>query len=255
MHWLLIKKLYMRIELFNCPIDALTMQQTLNKIDDAISTKKHLHHVVVNVAKLVHMQKNEELRKSVVDCDIINADGQGVVWASKILGKQIPERVAGIDLMQNLVQLAHEKNYKIFFFGAEEEIVKEVVNKYTNQYTSSIIAGFRNGYFKPEDENEIANQIANSGANILFVAMGSPKKENFLFNHKQVLQKVNFIMGVGGSFDVVAGKVKRAPEWVQKIGMEWFYRMAQEPRRLFMRYFTTNLALIKLILKEKLKKG
>ncbi|HNE92964.1 MAG TPA: WecB/TagA/CpsF family glycosyltransferase, partial [Chitinophagaceae bacterium] len=113
----------------------------------------------------------------------------------------------------------------------------------------------RNGYFKKEEESEIANEIANSGANILFVAMGSPKKENFLFNYKQVLQKLNFVMGVGGSFDVVAGKVKRAPVWVQKIGMEWFYRMAQEPRRLFMRYFTTNLALIKLILKEKLKKG
>ncbi|HMZ45542.1 MAG TPA: WecB/TagA/CpsF family glycosyltransferase [Chitinophagaceae bacterium] len=245
----------MRIELFNCPIDAITMHQTLNKIENAIIQKQHLHHVVVNVAKLVHMQNNSELRESVVNCDIINADGQGVVWASKILGKKIPERVAGIDLMQNLVQLAHDKKYKIFFFGAEEHIVKEVVNKYTNQFSHSIIAGYRNGYFNKEEESEIANEIANSGANILFVAMGSPKKENFLFNYKQVLQKLNFVMGVGGSFDVVAGKVKRAPVWVQKIGMEWFYRMAQEPRRLFMRYFTTNLALIKLILKEKLKKG
>jgi len=244
----------MRIELFNCPIDALTMQQTLNKIDDAISTKKHLHHVVVNVAKLVHMQKNEELRKSVVDCDIINADGQGVVWASKILGKQIPERVAGIDLMQNLVQLAHEKKYTIFFFGAEEHIVEKVVEIYTTQYSKNIIAGYRNGYFKKEEEQFIANQIANSGANILFVAMGSPKKEKFLFENREILKDVNFIMGVGGSFDVVAGKVKRAPVWVQKIGMEWFYRMAQEPRRLFMRYFTTNMALIKLIMKEKFKR-
>jgi N-acetylglucosaminyldiphosphoundecaprenol N-acetyl-beta-D-mannosaminyltransferase len=243
----------MRIELFNCPIDAITMHQTLDIVNNAISTKKHLHHVVVNVAKLVHMQNNQVLRDSVVGCDIINADGQGVVWASKILGKEIPERVAGIDLMQNLVKLAHEKKYTIFFFGAEEEIVKEVVKKYTNQYSSTIIAGYRNGYFKPQEEAEIANQIANSGANILFVAMGSPKKENFLFNHKQVLQKINFVMGVGGSFDVVAGKVKRAPVWIQKIGMEWFYRMAQEPRRLFIRYFTTNLALIKLILKEKFK--
>jgi N-acetylglucosaminyldiphosphoundecaprenol N-acetyl-beta-D-mannosaminyltransferase len=107
----------MRIELFNCPIDAITMHQTLDIVNNAISTKKHLHHVVVNVAKLVHMQNNQVLRDSVVGCDIINADGQGVVWASKILGKEIPERVAGIDLMQNLVKLAHEKKiYNILFW-------------------------------------------------------------------------------------------------------------------------------------------
>lgn len=244
----------MRIDLFDCPIDALTMEETVSTINKAIAERKHLHHVVVNVAKLVNMQKNAELKKSVIDCDIINADGQGVVWASQILGKKLPERVAGIDLMERLVQLAHENKYTIFFFGAEEAIVTEVLNKYSKKYSSNIIAGYRNGYFKKENEKEIAKQIADAKPNILFVAMGSPKKENFLFENKEILGNINFIMGVGGSFDVVACKVKRAPIWVQKIGMEWFYRMAQEPQRLFMRYFTTNTALIKLIIKEKFKK-
>ncbi len=244
----------MRIELFDCPIDALTMQQTLAKVVEAIEQNNHLHHVVVNVAKLVHMQKNETLRQSVVNCDIINADGQGVVWASKILGKELPERVAGIDLMQNLVQLAHQKKYTIYFFGATEEVIQTVVSKYSKEYSPNIIAGYRNGYFKKEEETQIAENIANAKPNILFVAMGSPKKENFLYVNKDILSNINFIMGVGGSFDVVAGKVKRAPVWVQKIGMEWFYRMAQEPQRLFMRYFTTNSALIRLIIKEKFKK-
>lgn len=243
----------MRVELFNCPIDALTMQQTLSKIESAIKANEHLHHVVVNVAKLVHLQKDEKLRDSVVSCDIINADGQGVVWASKILGKSIPERVAGIDLMQNLVALAYEKKYKIYFLGATDDVVKTVVEKYSKQYSTNIIAGYRNGYFSKSEEKEVAANIAATKPSILFVAMGSPKKENFLFDNKAMLSGVNFVMGVGGSFDVVAGKVKRAPLWVQKIGMEWFYRMIQEPQRLFMRYFTTNIALIKLIIREKLR--
>jgi N-acetylglucosaminyldiphosphoundecaprenol N-acetyl-beta-D-mannosaminyltransferase len=117
----------MRVELFNCPIDALTMEQTVSKIKTAIDTQKHLHHVVVNVAKLVHLQNDTQLRNSVVNCDIINADGQGVVWASKILGKSIPERVAGIDLMQNLVTLAHQNQYTIFFFWCKRRNCKRIV--------------------------------------------------------------------------------------------------------------------------------
>ena len=133
--------------------------------------------------------------------------------------------------------------------------LKRIVDKFSKKYSPKIIAGYRNGYFNKDEELNIAQQIADTNANILFVAMGSPKKENFLFENREILKNINFIMGVGGSFDVVAGKVKRAPIWVQKIGMEWFYRMAQEPNRLFMRYFTTNLALVKLIIVEKFKKS
>ncbi len=241
----------MRVELFNCPIDAITLEDTIEKINEAIKSKNQIHHVVVNVAKLVHMQKNKVLKESVVHCDIINADGQGVVLAARLLGKKIPERVTGIDLMESIVKMAYEKKYKIYFFGAEELIVQKVVEKYRNLYSLDIVAGFRNGYYNIEDESKIAIEIANSKPNILFVAMGSPKKENFLYTNKAILKEINLIMGVGGSFDVIAGKVRRAPNWVQKVGMEWFFRMCQEPRRLFKRYFVTNLALIKLIVVEK----
>ncbi|MGB1309102.1 MAG: WecB/TagA/CpsF family glycosyltransferase, partial [Oceanihabitans sp.] len=186
--------------------------------------------------------------------DLINADGQAVVWASKILKKPLKERVAGIDLMTNLVELAHKKNHKIFFFGAKENVVKKVVDTYTNKYSANIIAGYRNGYFKKEDEQKIASQIANSGANILFVAISSPTKENFLHQNKAILSKVNFIMGVGGSFDVVSGLVKRAPLWMQNAGLEWFYRFAQEPKRMWKRYLIGNTKFILLVLKEKFKK-
>ena len=240
-----------RINILNTTIDNYSMQETLSLVDTAIENNNQLHHVVVNAGKIVSMQKDLQLRKSVNESDLINADGQAVVWASKMLGKPLKERVAGIDLMVNLVALAAQKNYKIFFFGAKEETVTAVVNKYSEQYSTDIIAGYRNGYFKKEEEKEIAKQISDSGANMLFVAISSPTKENFLFKNKTLLNKVNFTMGVGGSFDVVAGKVKRAPLWMQKNGLEWFYRFIQEPKRMWKRYLVGNYKFLTLVLKEK----
>jgi N-acetylglucosaminyldiphosphoundecaprenol N-acetyl-beta-D-mannosaminyltransferase len=230
------------------------MQETLNIVGDTISKGGQLHHVVVNAGKIVAMQSDLQLRQSVNESDLINADGQAVVWASKILNAPLKERVAGIDLMVNLVELAHKKKYKVFFFGAKEEVVKSVVEKYSNQYSPDIIAGYRNGYFKKQEEQNIARDIAKSGANILFVAISSPTKENFLYENKHLLADVNFIMGVGGSFDVVSGQVKRAPLWMQNSGLEWFYRFAQEPKRMWKRYLVGNTKFILLVLKERIFK-
>jgi N-acetylglucosaminyldiphosphoundecaprenol N-acetyl-beta-D-mannosaminyltransferase len=239
-----------RVNICNVPVDALTFQQTISKIDQAIVEKRSIHHVAVNAAKLVNAQKDPELKASIINCDIINADGQAVVWAARFLNKHLPERVAGIDLMQALVKLSAQKNYRIFFLGAKEEIVNQVVATYSSLYGKEIIAGYCNGYFRQEDEAAIAKQIADSGADILFVAMGTPKKEIFLNTYKSVIN-VPFIMGVGGSFDVVAGFVKRAPMWMQRSGLEWFYRVLQEPRRMWKRYLVTNSVFIYLVLKEK----
>lgn len=241
-----------RIKILNTQIDNLSMKETLNKVSESIEQGKHLHHVVVNAGKIVDMQTNLQLRESVNESDIINADGQAVVWASKFLGKPLKERVAGIDLMTNLVELSNEKDYKIFFLGAKEEVVTSVVKIYSEKYSPNIIAGYRNGYFKKNDEKEIAKSIANSGANILFVAISSPIKEIFLFENRDLLKNVNFIMGVGGSFDVVSGKVKRAPKWMQKSGLEWFFRLIQEPKRMWKRYLLGNYKFISLVLKERM---
>jgi N-acetylglucosaminyldiphosphoundecaprenol N-acetyl-beta-D-mannosaminyltransferase len=237
--------------LLGTPVHNLTMQETLALIEATIDRKEHIHHTVVNAGKIVAMHENPELRESVINADLINADGQAVVWASRILGKPLKERVAGIDLMENLVALAHRNGYKVFFLGAKEEIVKKVVEQYSQKYNASLIAGYRNGYFSKEEEAGIARQIADSGAQILFVAITSPKKENFLYQNREVLQPVNFIMGVGGSFDVVAGFVKRAPHWMQTTGLEWLYRVYQEPGRMFKRYLVGNTKFIKLLLHYK----
>ena len=239
------------VYLLGTPVHNLTMQETLALIEATIDRKEHIHHTVVNAGKIVAMHENPELRESVINADLINADGQAVVWASRILGKPLKERVAGIDLMENLVALAHRNGYKVFFFGAKEEIVKKVVEQYSQKYNASLIAGYRNGYFSKEEEAGIARQIADSGAQILFVAITSPKKENFLYQNREVLQPVNFIMGVGGSFDVVAGFVKRAPHWMQTTGLEWLYRVYQEPGRMFKRYLVGNTKFIKLLLRYK----
>ena len=243
-----------RIQILGTPIDNLTMQETLDIIDLAIKSDEHIHHTVVNAGKIVSMHENDELRESVIEADLINADGQAVVWASRLFKQPLKERVAGIDLMERLVESAHKKNYRLFFFGAKEEVVNKLITKYTEQYSASIIAGYRNGYFKKEDERKIAEQIAQSRSNILFVAITSPVKENFLYQNRELLKNVNLIMGVGGSFDVIAGYVKRAPVWMQKTGLEWLYRIYQEPRRMFKRYLIGNLKFIRLVVKYYFKK-
>ena len=238
------------IHLFNIPIDAITMQETLEKFKLSVLEKKQIHHTVVNAGKIVLMQTDKQLMNSVLEADIINADGQAVVWAANLLGYNLPERVAGIDLMERLVELSFKKGYKCFFFGATQEVVSKVVDHYENKYSDEIVAGYRDGYFDKTDEKAIVSNISNSGANILFVAMPSPKKEIFLNKYKSQLKNVNFIMGVGGSFDVISGKIKRAPIFMQRIGLEWFYRFLQEPRRLWKRYLLGNIKFIWLVIKE-----
>jgi len=169
-----------RVTLLGCPIDPLTMEETVNRIDLAIQRGQCLQHVVVNAAKLVHLQNDPELRASVVVSDLINADGQAVVWAARFLGKPLPERVAGIDLMGGFIRLAHEKQCRVFFFGAREEVVRKVVEIYSKAFSPAIIAGYRNGYYQMEEELAIATEIRDSGAQILFIAISFPTEEVFL---------------------------------------------------------------------------
>lgn len=230
------------------------MEETIERIDEAVKNNEHIDHVVINAGKVVSMMKDRELFNSVLSCDIINADGQSIVWAARFLGEKIPGRVAGVDLMQELVRLAALKKYKCFFFGAREEVVKKVVERYTLEYGPDIIAGYRNGYYEEKDEAGIARQIAESGAQLLFVAISSPRKENFLHRHSKILEKVNFTMGVGGTFDIIAGITKRAPKWVQNAGMEWFVRLTQEPGRMWKRYLIGNTKFIYLVVREKVKR-
>lgn len=238
-----------RVKILGIPFDALTIEETVERIDEAISNKCHVRHAAVNAATLVDIQHDPDLKKSVSSCDIINADGKSIVWVSRLLRKPLPERVAGPDLVNIIVKLAATKKYRIFLLGAKEEVVKKVALEYTSRFSKSIVAGYHHGYFSKEEEEQIVDQIAKSNADILFVAISSPKKEVFLMQYEKALH-VPFIMGVGGVFDIVAGITKRAPYWMQKSGLEWFYRFLQEPRRMWKRYLVSNSLFIYYVFRE-----
>src|SRR5690606_1087714 len=242
-----------RIQMLNTYIDNLSMKETVDLVNSAIKEKRQIHHTVVNAGKINLLQKDLILRQSVNSADIINADVLAVVRAAKFLGKPVKERVAGIDLMVHLAKNAAQNHQQIYLLGAKENVVAKLADIYNKNYGKDVIAGFRNGYFRKDEENSIIQNIANSGANLLFVAISSPKKENLLYKYREILKDVNFIMGVGGSFDVLTGNVKRAPLWMQKMGMEWFFRLAQEPKRMWKRYLIGNPKFILLVLKEKFK--
>lgn len=225
------------------------MVETLNLVETAIKDYQQIVYADVNADKIVTLQHNKLIQDYFKEATIVNADGQAVIWSAKLFGHQLKERVTGVDLMQKLVELSAKKSYKIYFLGAKEEVISTLVQKYETTFGKNIIAGYRNGYFKQEDENQIIEDIINSKANLLFVAIISPKKEEFLHTHKQALKNVNFIMGVGGSFDVHAGFIQRAPIWMQKSGLEWLFRVYQEPRRMWKRYLISNTKFIILLLK------
>jgi len=220
-------------------VDLVNLSQTLDIIDDFITARKTRQIVVVNVAKIVKAVKDKQLKNIIEEADLSGADGMPVVWASKLFGQKIPGRVNGTDLMEALVAKAQQRDYRIFFFGAKQEVVEKVVSTYKELFPSLQVAGYHNGYFSKEEERQIAEKIGASKADILFVAFGTPKKEKFISAYKNIMN-VPVIHGVGGSFDVLAGVTKRAPLWMQKSGLEWFYRFLQEPGRMWKRYLVTN---------------
>lgn len=237
------------VNLFGIPVKAMTMAQALDLIDHAIHKSAPLQIGVVNAAKVVNMYRNPGLGEDVLSSDIIFADGASVVWASHILRTPLPERVAGIDLMMGMLKRGQQRGYKIYLFGATEEVNQTVALHIIDDFPGVIIAGRRNGYFSEDEEQAIANDIAQCEPDILLVAITSPQKEQFLARWASIIN-VPVCHGVGGSFDVYAGKVKRAPISWQRCGMEWFYRLIQEPRRMWKRYFITNSLFFCLLLGE-----
>lgn len=234
-----------RYPILNTYVNALSMDETVDYVKKVIARRNPpVQHVVINALKVNLMEEDPKLREIVNACPLINADGSSILWAAKKLGVPIKERVTGIDLFQRLVKEAAENGYKIYLFGAKEEVVTKVRDIFQKEYPTLEIAGYRNGYFTPEEEPQIVADMAASGADMMFVAFSSPKKEYWIHKYLDQLN-IPFVMGVGGSFDVVAGVTKRAPEFWQKIGMEWFYRFIQEPRRLWKRYVVGNAVFIR----------
>lgn len=234
--------------LLGVPVASVTMDEVMDVVNHVIATRDQLHVGVVNAAKMVNMGRNPELREDVLSSDIILADGAAVILASKVLGQPLPERVTGIDLMYRILAAGQKPGYRVYLLGASEAVSAEVERRIGTQYPGVIVAGRRNGYFTDDEAEAVAQDIHDSKPDVLFVAITSPKKERFLARFRDLIQ-VSVIHGVGGSFDVFSGLVERAPETWQKLGLEWLYRAAQEPRRLGPRYLSTNFAFLWLLTK------
>jgi N-acetylglucosaminyldiphosphoundecaprenol N-acetyl-beta-D-mannosaminyltransferase len=237
------------VSLFDIPIAAVSMDAALDLIDRAIADRRSLQIGVVNAAKIVNMGADAGLRDAVLSSDVIFADGASVVWASRLLGAPLPERVAGIDLMTGLLARGNTRGYRVFCLGATEEVLAATVARIRAEYPGVDVVGYHHGYYKRSEEERVAGLIAAAEPDILFVAMTSPKKEEFIARWNDDL-KVPVCHGVGGSFDVMAGKVKRAPELWQRLGLEWLYRVKQEPGRLWKRYLVTNVQFIIMVARE-----
>jgi N-acetylglucosaminyldiphosphoundecaprenol N-acetyl-beta-D-mannosaminyltransferase len=237
--------------LFGLNIDALTMEESVALAEEALTARHRMLVGVVNAAKVVKLKTDAFLRDSLLDCDVLLADGQSVVWASRLLGRPLPERVPGIDLFEALLDLADEHGYGVYFLGAKPEVLRTMLAVVSERWPGVRIAGSRDGYYPREQSGEVAANIRASGADMLFLGITTPTKETFLAAYGDELG-VPVLHGVGGSFDILAGVTQRAPERWQRWGLEWAYRVLQEPRRLWKRYLVTNLAFVMLLLAERI---
>lgn len=241
-----------RISFMNIPIDALTMDQTVELVDRYLQTGTGLHLVGINADKVNQLREDGYMRQVVEGCGVINADGSSVIMACRLLGTPLPERVAGIDLMEQLVALSAQKGYRVYLLGAEQPVVEQTAGQLCGKYPGLQLAGYRNGYFSREEWAAVSETLKKAAPQLVFVGISSPMKEELICYLRGQGHNCVF-MGVGGSFDVIANKRRRAPVWMQKLGMEWLFRCVQEPRRLFARYFVGNFRFIRAVLGELLR--
>ncbi|MGC9171562.1 WecB/TagA/CpsF family glycosyltransferase [Caldisericum sp.] len=220
----------MRIEIFDIPVDNLTKKEAVQYIERMLNEKCPHFAVAINPEKALKAYQDEDLLNIIKNSDLNFIDGVGIIFAAKVFkGIKIKERVTGIDLFTELLKVAEEKSYKVYFLGTKEESLKKAIENIKKAFPSLQIAGSHNGFFNEEDK--IIEDIAKSNADILFVGMGSPKQEKFIYKNLEKLN-VKFAMGVGGTFNVYANEFRRAPNIIQKLGLEWLYRFILDPKRL-----------------------
>lgn len=232
------------VRILGVPVHPLTMEEAVSELDARTGRGEQTFVVTANAEIIMMCQDDPEYRKIVCEkADIVLPDGAGAVWAGRRLGYDVPERVAGCDLYLKLMELAAAKGRKAFFFGAAPGVAEAARAKCEAMFPGVQVAGCRNGYFKEEDVPGIIEEINSSGADFLFAALGAPKQEKWLDRHRSQL-KPKVLMGLGGSLDVLAGRMERAPKWMQDASLEWAFRLYKQPSR-----FLRMMALPKFVLK------
>jgi N-acetylglucosaminyldiphosphoundecaprenol N-acetyl-beta-D-mannosaminyltransferase len=218
------------VDILDIPIDSVTMGEAVEKVKSFLNENRVHTIYTPNSEIMMAAQRDPYLKQILCEADLLIADGAGVVLASRILGAALPEKVAGFDLVMNIFASENQKPLRFFFFGGKPGIAEAARKNVLKQYDGIEIVGCRNGYFSPDEEPEIIDQINSSCADILLVALGAPKQEKWIYEHKEQLN-VKVCIGVGGTFDVLAGKAKLAPQFFRKNGLEWLYRLYKEPWR------------------------
>jgi N-acetylglucosaminyldiphosphoundecaprenol N-acetyl-beta-D-mannosaminyltransferase len=240
-----------RVEIAGIGVDNLSEAETLDRVQRLIKAGGIHYAAVVNAAKVSLARRDPELTRVLKSADLVTADGMSVVWASRLLGRGLKTRVTGIDLMCRIVEQAERLNQSVYFLGARDESVRGAAAHFASKYPRLRVAGYCNGYFTSDDCATVAGRIRQSGADILFVAMGSPAQEIWI-DANLTATGAKFALGVGGSFDHISGLVKRAPLWMQRAGLEWLFRLGSEPRRLWRRYLVGNSIFAWLVVKQML---
>lgn len=245
-----------RMKFMNTEVDSLNMPEVLDRIDKLIQIKKNSYVVTPNVDHIVQLEKDSELQKVYKNADLILADGKPLIWISNYYKTPIKEKVSGSDLFPLLCEMAGKKGYKMFFLGAAEGVAARAATNLKKRYSNLEVAGVYSppfGFEENEEEVEkILQMIIKSNVDILIVGLGAPKQEKFIFKYHDRLN-VPISLGLGASLDFEAGNIKRAPKWMQRSGLEWFFRITQDPRRMFKRYIIDDLKIIRLVRKYKIK--
>lgn len=247
-----------RMKFMNTEIDNLTMEEALKEIDFLIQKNKNAYVVTPNIDHIVQLERGGELVDVYENADLILTDGKPLLWISKLYGTPIKEKISGSDLFPLLCKMAAKKGYRMFFLGAAEGVAAKAAENLQSRYKGLKVVGTYSPPFgfesNPNEMEKIEKMIKTSHPHILIVGLGCPKQEKFILNNRNKLD-VPVSLGLGASIDFEAGNVKRAPRWMSEHGLEWLFRITQDPKRMIKRYFIDDIKIFKLILKYRKQEG
>ncbi|CAH1193120.1 N-acetylglucosaminyldiphosphoundecaprenol N-acetyl-beta-D-mannosaminyltransferase [Paenibacillus plantiphilus] len=233
------------VSIYGIQFSKLNMQDTVQYLTQRVEQGITTQVITGNPIMVMTGLENPDFHRVMCGADLVVPDGTGVVWAASHIGEPVTERVAGFDMMHKLLEVGQSRRWRVFLLGSSQEVIERTANKLQEQFPGIIIAGYRNGFFGPDDDASIIQQIRESSPDLLFVARGVDTQEPWIAQHKEQLS-VPVMMGVGGSFDIIAGVLKRAPRIFQKLRLEWLYRLLQQPSR-FRRMFILPKFVVKVM--------
>jgi N-acetylglucosaminyldiphosphoundecaprenol N-acetyl-beta-D-mannosaminyltransferase len=235
------------VSILGVPFHNVSQQEALEWVEGAIASGAAHQVATANVDFLSHAQKDPYVKRVLRECSLVLADGMPIVWASRLMGKPLQQRVTGVDLVPLLAQASSDRGYSIYLLGADAGVMARAVAELRRQYPNIHIVGCdspKAASLEEMDHESMLRRIENAKPDILLVAFGNPKQERWIYMHRDRL-RVPVSIGIGGTLDLLAGRLRRAPLWMQRSGLEWLYRASQEPLRLFPRYFRNALTLLR----------